>query len=262
MPSKLPRRSTSERLGQGPAGPAHHDDAMPPIADPLAENAVHVMMDSVEVGFWDSMMISPDPRGGNQSSPGTCTRLGSPGGGLQFFRCSSCTRCLLKAAIHARPSDPEFACNGRCTHPHCLQVAHALGINARRSTLVDGFHLRLRDTLELSLLAQVGLELSEHAEHVEEYLTCSGRRVDRLFGRLDVHALGFEVANEVLEVAEATRQAVNASDHQCVAGMAQGCQSADMLTSTRSGDELPFGRRASLAGGLPVLPMAQLDAGG
>lgn len=66
MPSKLPRRSTSERLGQCAAGPAHHDDAMRSIADLLDANAVHVMTDSLDFRLWECVTSIAGPNGDAQ----------------------------------------------------------------------------------------------------------------------------------------------------------------------------------------------------
>jgi hypothetical protein len=56
---------------------------------------------------------------------------------------------------------------------------------------------------------QVGFELSEHAEHIEERFAGRGAGVDRLFGGLERGALGLHRANDVLQVADASRQSVD-----------------------------------------------------
>jgi hypothetical protein len=60
----------------------------------------------------------------------------------------------------------------------------------RASPLVDAGCLRLGDALKLALAAKVGLELGEHAEHVEEALAGGSAGVDGLLGLLEAGALG------------------------------------------------------------------------
>jgi hypothetical protein len=55
--------------------------------------------------------------------------------------------------------------------------------------LIDAGRLCLRDTLELTFTSQVGLELGEHAKHIEEALAGGGAGVDRLLGRSQARTL-------------------------------------------------------------------------
>ena len=67
--------------------------------------------------------------------------------------------------------------------------------------------------------AQVGLELGKDAEHVEERLAGSGRGVHGLFGGSEMGALVLECGDDDLEITHRARQAVDARDHQRLAGM-------------------------------------------
>ncbi len=73
------------------------------------------------------------------------------------------------------------------------------------------------DTLKLALAAQAGLELGEHAEHVEECLASGGRGVHRLLGRLQRHPLGLQLMHDVLQILHRPGQAIDAGDDQGVA---------------------------------------------
>ncbi len=66
--------------------------------------------------------------------------------------------------------------------------------------LVDAGGLGFGDALHLSLAAQVGLKLGEHARAFRGSLAGSGAGVDRLFGRLQDGAPCFERPDDVLEV--------------------------------------------------------------
>ena len=91
------------------------------------------------------------------------------------------------------------------------------GLNRPRTALVDTLRLRSRNPFHLTLATQVGLELGEHAQHVEKRLPGGSRRIYRLFGRLERRALGPKLANDVLEVADRPGQPVYARDRQHVA---------------------------------------------
>ena len=79
--------------------------------------------------------------------------------------------------------------------------------------------LRRGDPLGLALAAQVGLELGEDAEHVEERLAGRGRGVHGLFGSSEMGALVLEGRDDDLEITHRARQAVDARDHQRLVGM-------------------------------------------
>jgi len=65
------------------------------------------------------------------------------------------------------------------------------------------------DAFELALFAQVGLKLCEDAEHIEERLARGRAGIDRLLRRLEACALGLHGANDVLQVADASRQTID-----------------------------------------------------
>jgi hypothetical protein len=70
----------------------------------------------------------------------------------------------------------------------------------------------------LPLAAQIGLEFGEHAEHIEERLAGGGAGVDGLLRRLQRDTAGLELVHDVLKVLQRARQAVDAGDHERVAG--------------------------------------------
>ena len=80
---------------------------------------------------------------------------------------------------------------GRCSAASRSRWRRALGlelldlglINRRLPAPVHARRLGLGDTLKLALAPQVGLELGEDAQHVEEALAGGRAGVDRLLGR-------------------------------------------------------------------------------
>ena len=79
--------------------------------------------------------------------------------------------------------------------------------------------LRRNDSFGLALAAQVGLELGEDAEHVEERLAGSGRGVHGLFGSGKMGALVLECRDDDLKIVHGARQPVDVRDHQRLARM-------------------------------------------
>ena len=94
--------------------------------------------------------------------------------------------------------------------PDGAQGLHLGHINRRLAALVNAFCLRLGDALELTLPAEVRLELGEHAEHVEERFAGCVARVDRLLGGFERNALGLQFVNDVLQILHGACEAVNA----------------------------------------------------
>jgi hypothetical protein len=76
--------------------------------------------------------------------------------------------------------------------------------------------LCLGDTLKMAFAPEVGLELGEHAEHIEEALAGGCAGIDRLFGRLRDGTASPYSAHDVLEIADASREPINTGDHQHV----------------------------------------------
>jgi hypothetical protein len=70
----------------------------------------------------------------------------------------------------------------------CPPPLHATGVDGGRTASLCAFSLGLCDPFQLSLLAQVGLELCEDANYIEERLACRRRCVDRLLSGFEVHA--------------------------------------------------------------------------
>jgi hypothetical protein len=78
--------------------------------------------------------------------------------------------------------------------------------------------LGLGDAFQLTLAAQIRLEFGEHAQHVQKALAGSRTGIDRLLRRLERRALGAHGPDDILKVADAPGQPVNAGDHEHVAG--------------------------------------------
>jgi hypothetical protein len=64
----------------------------------------------------------------------------------------------------------------------------------------------------LALLTQIGFELGEDAQHVEERLPGSGTGINWLLCGVERGAFGFRSADEVLRIADATRKTIDACD--------------------------------------------------
>jgi len=64
-----------------------------------------------------------------------------------------------------------------------------------------------------------GLELGEHAQHVQERLARGRAGVHGLLGGAQGDALRLQLVHDVLEVLQRAREAVDAGDHQRVAGL-------------------------------------------
>jgi hypothetical protein len=94
----------------------------------------------------------------------------------------------------------------------------------------------------------VGLELGEHAEHVEEALAGGGAGVDRLLARLQGGALGLQGADDILEVADAARQAIDPGDHQHIA-LAQEVEYGAQLLAAGRGSAAALLRSNDFAAG-------------
>jgi hypothetical protein len=79
-----------------------------------------------------------------------------------------------------------------------FHFAHVCGIYRSRPALVDACGLCLGDAFELTLATQIGFELREHAEHVQEALAGSGAGIDRLRGRSQRGAAGLHLSIQVV----------------------------------------------------------------
>jgi hypothetical protein len=64
--------------------------------------------------------------------------------------------------------------------PICFQLAHLGHVDRRGPPFVDPGSLGLRDALKLPFAPQVGLELGQHPEHVEEAFARRRAGVDGL----------------------------------------------------------------------------------
>jgi hypothetical protein len=70
----------------------------------------------------------------------------------------------------------------------------------------------------LTFFAKVGLELGEHAQHVEEGLPRGSACIYRLLGGLQAGTLGLYGANNILKITDAPSLPVDPGDHQHVTG--------------------------------------------
>src|SRR3954470_5951819 len=101
------------------------------------------------------------------------------------------------------------------------------GINRCGTALVDTGSLGLGDAFHLSLFAQVGLELREHPEHIEEALAGRAAGIDRLLGGLQRGALRLHGPNDVLQVSDAAGEPVDpregGAERNAIAALARRC---------------------------------------
>jgi hypothetical protein len=75
------------------------------------------------------------------------------------------------------------------------------------------------------------LELGEDPEHVQEALAGGRAGVDRLLGRLEARAASPHCADDVLQIADAPGEAIDAGDRQDVVGVQEFQHSAERLTA-------------------------------
>src|SRR5262249_86020 len=104
--------------------------------------------------------------------------------------------------------------DGGCPHALRTHFSHLRRIDRGLPTSVDTARFRVRNTLKLTLLAQVGFELREYAEHVEEAFPRCRAGVDWLFSGSQGRSSRLHDTHDVLQVSDAAREAVNARDHQ------------------------------------------------
>jgi hypothetical protein len=116
---------------------------------------------------------------------------------------------MCQRTINRRPPDIEGL--GNIGWPHALShyLAHPVGVDRSGPPLVDTGGLGLGDALELPLTTEIGLELREHAEHVQEAFAGGRAGVDRLLRCSEARTLRFERADDVLQIADRTCQAVD-----------------------------------------------------
>ena len=119
-------------------------------------------------------------------------------------------------AINRRAADLERSSNLRGAKALVLQFAYPCRLYRRRAAFVDASSLRLSDTFKLAFAPQIGLELGEYAEHIEEAFAGGGAGVDRLLRGLQDCATSPYSSYDVLQIADATRQAIDTGDHQHV----------------------------------------------
>ena len=108
---------------------------------------------------------------------------------------------LPEDPVNAGPTNAEPPCDS--SWPELLlvpELADDRWIDFRFPSLVDAARLRCGDPLGLALLPQVGLELREYSQHIEEGLAGSGAGVDRLLSCAQCHSLFLQLLNDVLQI--------------------------------------------------------------
>src|SRR5262245_46506133 len=120
--------------------------------------------------------------------------------------------------VHARTAYAKLFCNSRGAETLLAQAPNLIGFNAGFAPFVDTPGLGSVDALHLPFPPQVVLELGEDAQHRQERLARRSAGVDGLLRGLQVDAPFPKLVNDVLEVAQASRQTVDAGDDQSVAG--------------------------------------------
>src|SRR5580692_3225487 len=116
------------------------------------------------------------------AGPNVALNLSMPPASASAFAGARCGGLMLvpQKPVHAGPCDAEAACYFGATRALGRQLAHQASVDGRPAALVDAAGLGCGNPLKLAFLAQVGLELGEHGEHVEERLARGGAGVDRL----------------------------------------------------------------------------------
>jgi hypothetical protein len=90
--------------------------------------------------------------------------------------------------------------------------------------------------LQLQLAAQIGLELGEHAQHVEEALSRRSAGVDGLLCGFQDRPARPDSTNDVVKIADAPGEAIDAGHHQHVAGV-KNCST--VRSASRPSVEVP-----------------------
>jgi hypothetical protein len=106
-------------------------------------------------------------------------------------------------------------------------------VNRGRSALVHTFRLRPCNTLKLTFTTDVSLELCEHLEHIKEAFARCGACINRLLCSLEMRRAPSPRA-DILQIADAAGQAVNARDHQHVTLAEEVEDGAQFLPSCRA----------------------------
>src|SRR5271170_177650 len=109
-----------------------------------------------------------------------------------------------------------------CAQALGLQGCNRLWLDCWRPTLVNASSLSGLDSFHLPLATKARLEFSEDAQHVEKRLPGRARSIDRLLGRLELHALGPQPPHDVLKVAYRSSEPVNSRDGQRIARPKKG----------------------------------------
>ncbi len=131
---------------------------------------------------------------------------------------STLLSCYLQEPEHRRLADSEFNGDLLPGVPCRLHRAHHSSVDGRLAASVAPLGLRLGDAFSLALFPQVGFELGENPQHVEERLASGSSGVDRLLGAGQGRALVPDGADDGLQVGDGAGKTVDASDYQHVVG--------------------------------------------
>ncbi len=119
--------------------------------------------------------------------------------------------------VDRRAPDAELARNRAGSQTCSAKALDGSVVHRRSAPTIDPARFGERDTIELSLAAQIGFEFGEDAEHIEKRLTGGTARVDRLLSCLQRHSAGLQLMDDVLQVFDAARQPIDPSDDERVA---------------------------------------------
>ena len=164
------------------------------------------------------------------------------------------TALVSEDTVDGGAADAEPPGDRRGPEPLRLpQPPHLERIDRGFAALVDALGFGGLDPFELPLPAQIGLELGEHAEHVEECLAGSRAGIDRLLGRFEGDAFGAQLVDDVLEVSDRAGEAVDPGDHEGVALVQEVEQELQLGAALAPGTASLLGTDHLAAGGAQLL---------
>src|SRR4051794_19098223 len=117
-------------------------------------------------------------------------RFTAKGAGARLGRWRAMHWLTCQRPIDRSATDLERLRDGRRSHAFGFELLDLGRIDARLTSPVDAPHLSTGDAFQLPLLPQIGLELREYAEHVEEAFACGCAGVDWLLSRLERRITG------------------------------------------------------------------------
>src|SRR3954463_15176604 len=169
-------------------------------------------------------------------------------------------RCPLaigpgQSPINGSATDPQLARDLGGAQALRMQSTDALVIDRPLAALVGASGLGCRDAFKLPLAPEIGLELGEHTEHVEEGLAGRGAGVDRLLGGFQRDPALPEFVDEVLQVPNAARQAIDPGHHEGVPRLEEVEQDLELGPAVASRAACLFGPDHVAASGFQHAPL-------